>query len=449
MVARKIIPVGFVQKNRCNPNIINTNIAIENFHCIMDPLSVTASIVTLLAASGSIVGGLEKLSSLREAPDIILALNNEISDFRLVIYELTNYLQQDPAGSPSRAQAFSTQILPILDRARSKLTELESIIEYRLVLPGSNGSIRLNKTAWFWERQKVKRIQEEIRSTRTNLVAVIGVLISKSTLRLELQVSELRSSNNDFHGRQSQDLATAVNTSSTTERLLGQLLQIVSQNQTRTESSLHGTFTSLTSQIARLSDSQWIPSRNDLNSGERALGNRTLFISSTIQRSCFACTKSCRCRCHRTATWASPYFLSSVLGRLFTGYTGLPILAQACDEAGCQRSFAPFMSLQYCFPRWFAWRMLQIHLHLPYHGGIEQSLRVSRVVWNGSEIFIKTLVGDVEGVKTLLTTRQHSPFDVDETLNYTTLAVSKRRRKSRLDVRLITSPIDCCSKWPC
>ena len=167
----------------------------------MDPLSVTASILTLLAASRSMVGGLQKLSSLRQAPDIILALNNEISDFQLVIFELDNYLQQDLARSSANNQPcsannqpFSADILPILDRAKVKLMELKSLIEHRLLLRGPNGAERLNKAAWFWERQKVKRIQEEIRDLRANLVAVVGVLVSKSTLRLELQVSELRSS---------------------------------------------------------------------------------------------------------------------------------------------------------------------------------------------------------------------------------------------------------------
>ena len=304
----------------------------------MDPLSVTASIITLLTASGSVVGGLEKLSSLREAPNIILALNNEISDFRLVIFELANYLQ-DSARSSIHQQPFSTEILPVLKRAREKLIELESLIEYRLVLPGPGRDIRLNKTAWLWERQKVKRIQEEIRDLRTSLVAIVGVLVSKSTLRLELQVSELHSSNNDFHSRQNQSLNTAIDTSSTAENLLGQLLNTVSQNQIRTESSLDDRFTALTTQIARLSDAQEIsyPRRDERNIPNGVLGRRTLFISPAVHQSRSACTSPCTCRCHRPGRWTSHRYLTSLIGRLFAGYVGLPILIPACDRNECQR----------------------------------------------------------------------------------------------------------------
>lgn len=49
----------------------------------MDPLSITASIISILAVAKGVDQGLQKLQSLREVPDVILALNNEVSDLKL------------------------------------------------------------------------------------------------------------------------------------------------------------------------------------------------------------------------------------------------------------------------------------------------------------------------------------------------------------------------------
>ena len=367
---------------------------------------------------------------------MILALNNEISDFRLVIFELATYLQQESTRSLSNARTFSTNIPPILNRAIDRLIELESLIEYKLILPRSDGGIRLNKTSWIWERQKVKRLLEDIRSMRTNLVAVVGVLISKSILRLELQMSEFRASNDISHGALGQTLATAVNASSTAENLLEQLLYSVAQNQTRTESHIRDAFRATTAHITRPSSSPrtQFAQVEDQVTPRGASGYHNFHISSTLQRQYLVCTPPCRCRCHKVSSWVTPKWLSSLLGRLFAGYAGLPLLTQSCDKNGCQRRSEPSISICYYFPFWFAQRILQAYIHFPYHGGIEQRLRVSRIVWGGSDFFLKAVSGDVEGVKALLQSREGSPFDVDPQYSSTALSVSRKRINPRLGV---------------
>ena len=165
-----------------------------------------------------------------------------------------------------------------------------------------------------------------------------------------------------------------------------------------------------------------------------AFVNRTLYIAPTVRQSRSTCTSPCTCRCHRISRWASPYHLSSLLGRLFTGYIGLPITTPTCNRNECQRVYQPSVSLRYYFPQWLAQYTLQLHLHLPRHGGIEQSLRVSHVVWDGAEVFHMAEFGDVEGIKALLATREYSPFDVTATWNQTTLMVSPLSSTSDLDI---------------
>ena len=372
------------------------------------------------------VSGIERLSSLREAPDVILALNNEISDFRLVIFEVASYLRQEPTRSSPSAQAFSTNVMLILDRARDRLIKLEALIEYRLVLPGTDGRIRLNKIGWTLERQKVKRIQEEIRSLRMNLLAVVGVLISKSTLRLELQMAELRAVGDHLNDQVDRSLATVGATSSTAESLLGEVLHTLAQNQSRAEPHSYNAITASNTSPARLPHSQEVVSTEEeepVSTGEHAKSHN-LRISVNLQRCSLLCTAFCTCRCHIRSTWTSPTWMSPLLGRLFTGYAGLPFLSLACDKSSCLWSSQPSISIQYFFPTWFAQRALYAYLLFSQYHGIEQSLRVSRVVWVGAEIFTKAHSGNTDAVKALLKSRESSPFDVSSAVGGTALGVS-------------------------
>ncbi len=45
----------------------------------MEPLSITASILTVLGAAGQVKKGLERLQSLKNAPQELCALTNEVS----------------------------------------------------------------------------------------------------------------------------------------------------------------------------------------------------------------------------------------------------------------------------------------------------------------------------------------------------------------------------------
>lgn len=58
----------------------------------MDPLSLTASIITIVGLAGNVGTGLEMLYRLRKALDKVLTLLNEISDFRAVLLNLKDVI---------------------------------------------------------------------------------------------------------------------------------------------------------------------------------------------------------------------------------------------------------------------------------------------------------------------------------------------------------------------
>ena len=53
-----------------------------------DPLSITASVIAILGAADSVRKVLSKIRLLNASPDELLALINEVSDFKVVLYDV-------------------------------------------------------------------------------------------------------------------------------------------------------------------------------------------------------------------------------------------------------------------------------------------------------------------------------------------------------------------------
>lgn len=51
----------------------------------MSGLEIAAAIVTFISASRKVADGISRLSGLRHAPDVLLALNNELADLQCVL----------------------------------------------------------------------------------------------------------------------------------------------------------------------------------------------------------------------------------------------------------------------------------------------------------------------------------------------------------------------------
>lgn len=98
----------------------------------MEPLSITASVVALIDAGNQVAIGINKPASLCGAPASILALNNELSDLRLVLSEAEILLAEhdtrdDRHTSKLSPQAPATRFLPSFQLAWDHLQELENI----------------------------------------------------------------------------------------------------------------------------------------------------------------------------------------------------------------------------------------------------------------------------------------------------------------------------------
>ena len=115
------------------------------------------------------------------------------------------------------------------------------------------------------------------------------------------------------------------------------------------------------------------------------------------------CDRFCLCQCHQVTNLATPNTLSRVLGRLFVGYIGLPLLSHTkCDRISCRQSRAQIkIRIAYLFPLWFALRLIALTITKGSTTFMWQ-LNFPVVTQTTAPMFFLTSLGNTEKVQALL-----------------------------------------------
>lgn len=138
----------------------------------MDPLSVTVSILTILGAGGQVAKGVGKIRALNDAPDTLLAMNNEIADIQCLVQEI------DDAGRQHEVHGtrFSASVFRALEKVRETLLATEQLIAYELTtIDSMNGLVKLDWKRWLRLEDKIRQLQKRMRSNKIDLsTALVG-----------------------------------------------------------------------------------------------------------------------------------------------------------------------------------------------------------------------------------------------------------------------------------
>ena len=140
----------------------------------MDPVSLTASILAILGAGGTIAKGLGRIRKLQHAPDVLMQLNNEVTDLHLLI-ESVNELAHQLTHQPTTTDKQQDLVCITLNRAKSTVLELEKLIAYILTKEASAGT-KVDRTAWLRNHTRIKRAKVDIRRAREDLNTVWATL---------------------------------------------------------------------------------------------------------------------------------------------------------------------------------------------------------------------------------------------------------------------------------
>lgn len=140
----------------------------------MDPLSITTAIIAVATLAKEITSTFTELRSFGEKlPGRLHALNNEIVDLETVVAEFASHSEKR-ATLPDSDQV---SVVRLLERARTKLLELQTIIArfrdlYR------DATILTATKIFYTERGKLQELQDDIRSVKSDLNVMQGAFCS-------------------------------------------------------------------------------------------------------------------------------------------------------------------------------------------------------------------------------------------------------------------------------
>ena len=119
----------------------------------------------------------------------------------------------------------------------------------------------------------------------------------------------------------------------------------------------------------------------------------------------YQCNQYCLCQCHKVTNMATPDSLGRVVGRLFVGYIGLPLLShRKCNRLTCRHGRSQMrIRIAYLFPLWFALRLIALTI-TKASTTFMWTLSFPAVAQTGSPMLILTSLGSIEKVQELLIT---------------------------------------------
>ncbi|KAN0099901.1 hypothetical protein V8E51_013676 [Hyaloscypha variabilis] len=144
----------------------------------MDPFSIRLSVLTFLSTAAAVE---QKVESLRHADQTLRAVLEELSDFQMLVQQANILVDQYQAEIPEQQRADLTRLL---ERARSKLEEIDIIVE-GVTKKGGDGVVKAKKLQWARRESKVAALQMGLNDLKLTLVILLNSITTSCCLRLQ------------------------------------------------------------------------------------------------------------------------------------------------------------------------------------------------------------------------------------------------------------------------
>lgn len=129
----------------------------------MDPLSLTAGIIAVVGATGTVGKGLRKLAQTRQAPRILVELQETVSDLHVLIESTSDVIREHDSITN---RTLSPAALRGLKKMKQTVLDLEKLIVYDLTTVCNNhGETGIARYAWIKAQPERKRSSREFRPT--------------------------------------------------------------------------------------------------------------------------------------------------------------------------------------------------------------------------------------------------------------------------------------------
>lgn len=372
----------------------------------MDPLSIIASVLALAEAASQISKAISRLRHFGEAPAKIYALKNEISDLEVVLRQIGHALEQKSLA-PDIAQGSLEQVLA---RTKVRLADLTKALErVANACTGSKIKVIGKSTIWLKEKKLFQIFRDDIGSVKATLNVMLGAANSQHLQHIMLELQKVTLLNTKS-GHTDESIKRGL-----TDNHLA--LDTLMDQQNHSLSYRIDTLGKLLL-TQHLRDPE-IPKSDQLASLSKKCTNTQTVRVVTSHR--LPCRSWCPCACHtnRKLKQTAPGIMEGVLGRVFVGYSSLPLLRGRCDFKGCRDKRHASATIEYWFPSWFVSMNLKLYLTYLPRTGPEFMLSTTRRVADDSQSIAFAMQGNIEGLKYLFTQGLAGPRDVSDSRGYT------------------------------
>ncbi|KAL9040139.1 MAG: hypothetical protein Q9214_004603, partial [Letrouitia sp. 1 TL-2023] len=432
--------------------------------CPMDPISLAASLLTVIGAAATAGRTLEKLSSARYAGDQLDALINEVKDLcRRDLNHLRLVLSNAYEAIRGRTETSKEcgNLAHIVRRADQKMKELKRLIYQNLVQNGkSEGNLdkpKASRIGFIRHQRKIQSLKSELREIKLSLLATVGTLTLLDVSRLHLRICDVglvASPNNlSIESAQSHNTPTEV--------------ESLPFSQKQADTQIHETFRLLESydtsarvvnsdlyskpgnQVLKCANTEKRLTANQYSTGELTRADtKEVFQSPQIRVETSSlplnhCDRPCVCQCHRFTNLATPSALNQVVGRLFIGYVGLPLLSSSkCNRTACRRRRTQMeIRIAYLFPVWFVLRFIALTI-TKASTTFMWKLSVPVVTQTTAPMMVFTSLGDTGKIQALLGSDDGCLNAIDSVANKSALHVALQFRQMHIVSFLIQQGAD-------
>ena len=397
----------------------------------MDPLSITASIIGIVAAAASTARAFEELRLLcKTLPGRLHALSNEVSDLELVLRQVASVVEKR-TGDPAIKEQ-EPHIRHLLDGAGSKLRELRTIVEALTNIAKTTKIPVFQAYAWRKNQPRLQVLQEDIKTVKCSLNIMLGASNSQDMMRIRVDleaISTASSNSAQIQRSVEQNLQNSLlqHRNDLTHFLtrihqeadlrisnVEELLKVQAAQLHATQQNQFGN-----SYGRRPSFSRPLPPARKQTQHQRFQSSEDVGMRVTQYS---VCQPGCPCRCHVQTRSSTPGLVDRVFGQLFVGYAGLPLVTAKCNTSSCEKNQAAHVSVEYWFPLGFVWsKILRLQLTYQPHLGPQFELSTLRRVPDSAQCVNFALNGNIDGLKDLFRRGLASPRDVSTTRGYSVL----------------------------
>ena len=140
----------------------------------MDPLSLTASVIAVASLAAKTCTTFAKLRGLHKAiPGRLHALNNEVVDIELVLYQVAAVVREREVLLLSRERE-QDDIEHLVEQAKTKLDELRAIVNRLCDTCIDTKLSPFRGYRWHKEQERLQGLQNEINSVKCSLNIILG-----------------------------------------------------------------------------------------------------------------------------------------------------------------------------------------------------------------------------------------------------------------------------------